>query len=300
MSGRDMTERETVDRLRAALVYRAETGMSTTDTGKELDRLQDGMRHQAHRRRRRLAAAIAVTAAAAAAVGFGISMIGHDSPNRAAISGGPTHLPGLPGGFTESTFQRTGSPIAGELIFNADGTVTLSDAIGSNREPLALAAPGVLRFDPPSSQDYCSVSGTYRFARSGPRLTFTKVRDTCAARVQFLTMAPWGQTTGSNAPVVPSGFPTGSLAVSGSPTQVALTVSPDGGVTLSDSRGRSQETLSFPAADRVTFSKDDFFCSVAGTYRYATTANTVRFTLVHDTCKDRRDFLTGGAFTKNG
>lgn len=300
MSGPGMSERKTADRLRAALAKEAEITMSTTDTDRELDRLQEGIRRQAPRRRRQLAAAIALTAATAAAVGFGVSTLGDRASGPAQISGGPTHPPGLPGGLRPSTFQRSGSPIGAQLIFNADGTVTLSDGLGANREPLRLVQPGVLQFDPPGNHDYCSVAGTYRFALTGTRLSFAKVGDTCAARVQFLTMAPWTQVAGASAAVVPSDFPTGRLEVSGSPTHVAMTVSPDGGVTLSDVRGDSHETLSFPTLGNVGFSSDSFFCSVAGSYRYHATATSVRFLVVHDTCRDRRIFLTSGAFTKTG
>lgn len=292
----------TVQQLRTALTDRAENAMSTTDTQRELARLQEGMRPVARQRRRRMIAVAVVGVAAAGIIGGAIFLALPSSSGNGSHSGvahQPTVANKLPAGLPHATFQRSGAIIAAQLILNADGTATLSDGQGSNREALSLAAPGTLRFDPPADHEYCTAAGTYRFTLAVGRLSFTKVADTCSARVQFLTMAPWQQLGGPVA-AVPTDFPTGRLEVANSPTQVAMTVSSDGGVTLTDNRGNSRETLTFLAAGRVTFSKDDFFCQVAGTYHYSATATTVRFALVHDTCRDRRIFLTTAAFTKTG
>jgi hypothetical protein len=194
MSDRDMTAR-TAERLRTALQNRAEDGMSTTDTDRELTRLQDSL-HASTRRRRVKIAALAATAAAvaAAAAVLAIELPGSD---RASVSGGPLGSTKVvpPPGLSVVTYQRSGT-IAGQLIVHDDGTATLSDIIGSNREPLSLVSTGTVRFAPPAGGDYCSVAGTYRYAVAGSWLTFTRVSDTCAARVQFLTMAPWTNLTG--------------------------------------------------------------------------------------------------------
>jgi hypothetical protein len=287
-------------RLREALVTRAEYGMQTTDTDRELVRLQSELHRNANRRRRAIAAVgVAAAAIIGGAVVLAVNLTGNDT-SRSRIGHQPPAATGkLPAGLPAVTFQRSSSAVAGQLTLNNDGTATLSDQSGSNREALSLAAPGTLRFDPPADRDYCTVTGSYRYTLTAGSLVFTKVADSCAARVQFLTMSPWAQLTGTVAGV-PQGFPTGRLEVANSPTHVAMTVSSDGGVTLSDNRGDSRETLSFLTTGQVTFSKDDFFCSVAGTYRYTTTTTTVRFALVHDTCRDRRIFLTAAAFTKTG
>lgn len=286
-------------RLREALASRAEYGMQTTDTDRELVRLQSGLRSNNNRRRRTLAVAGVAAAAIVAGAVFLALHLSTGNGNSTRVAHRPPASSKLPAGLPEATFQRTGSTIGGQLILNADGTATLSDEIGANREALSLAAPGVLRFDPPASHDYCSVVGTYHFSLTSGRLSFSKVADACTARVQFLTMAPWQQLTGVVA-AVPAGFLTGRLEVPNSPTHVAMTVSADGGVTLSDVRGDSRETLTFLAPGQVTFSKDSFFCPVAGTYRYTATGTTLSFALVHDTCRDRRIFLTTKAFTKVG
>jgi hypothetical protein len=46
----------------------------------------------------------------------------------------------------------------------------------------------------PKHRGKCTTKATYTFTRTGNRLTFTPLRDTCAVRRYVLTFGPWKQT----------------------------------------------------------------------------------------------------------
>lgn len=83
-----------------------------------------------------------------------------------------------------------------ELQVDVDGLAVLTPPIGFQAG--ARSFPGIaisvsgdqLRTDALYT-DYCSSVGTYRWIRSGDRLTFEPSDDTCAIRVALLSTQPW-------------------------------------------------------------------------------------------------------------
>ncbi|MDQ1706311.1 MAG: hypothetical protein QOF18_2677 [Frankiaceae bacterium] len=109
-------------------------------------------------------------------------------------------------------------------------------------------------------------------------------------------------TTPPPVTTVPAGFPVGTWAKIHQQFHETLSFSDVPAVTLHDDRGQSQEHLTLPAADLMTFDAGDkAFCVTSGTYRYAITKHQLHFTLVgKDSCQSRVSYLTGSGWKFTG
>ena len=191
-----MTERETASLLRAALQRRAEYGMLTTDTDRELHRLRGHMGPV--RRRRRLRAGLAVAAAVAVvggAVGLGLAVTsGNDSKTPVVTTKPrPTTLPSgtLPSGFPVGTYRHPGSAGVTTLKLTHDAQAVVSNPNGIAYNDLTFTTPNRVTFDTKGGAG-CTTAGQYLWAVSNNQLVLTAVNDTCFDRRIALTEKPWG------------------------------------------------------------------------------------------------------------
>ena len=199
-----MTERDTASLLHAALQSRAEYGMQTTNTDRELDRLRGQMAPV--RRRRRLQLALATAAALAVvggAVGLGLALSSADRDKAKVIAPQPTSTtlpPGtLPAGFPIGTWSHPGGAGLMTLKVTRHAVAFVSGPDGTGRNVLTFATPDVVIFDVTNTVD-CRTPGRYRWSVSSSQLRFTAVSDTCSPRRIGLTELPWGPVRKTQSP----------------------------------------------------------------------------------------------------
>jgi hypothetical protein len=189
-------------RLSEALGARAEIGITHTDTGRELRRLQAGIGRE--RRRRRMGMGFSVAAAAAliaGAVGLAVELAGgHETArvvnqptaHRTASASASPRTATVPAGFPVGSWAKVGQQFHERLIFSDAAVVTLQDSRGMSSERLSFPARGEATFSAGVNNEFCGTSGTYRYAVTGHRLHFTLVgKDACQSRVDYLTGSAW-------------------------------------------------------------------------------------------------------------
>lgn len=191
-----MTDRDTASLLREALQRRAEYGMQTTNTERELHRLREQMAPV--RRRRQLRAALAI-AAVVAVVGGGIGLavaLTHDNESRTSVVAPrptSTTLPAgtLPTGFPLGTYSHPGSAGLTTMQITRHASAYVGDPRGRARNFLTFTTPDIVTFD---TRGYagCSQPGRYRWAVANDELVLTAIADECSERRIALTEKPWG------------------------------------------------------------------------------------------------------------
>jgi hypothetical protein len=199
-----MTERDTASVLRAALQRRAEDGMQTTNTDRELHRLHGQMAPV--RRRRQLRAALATAAAVAViggGVGLGLALSSEDQNTTPLIPTRPTPttLPAgtLPAGFPIGTFSHPGGTGLTTLKITRGAVAWVGGPDGTGRNQLTFAAPDVVIFDVTNTVD-CRTPGRYQWSVARNELTLTAVSDSCSQRRIVLTELPWGPIVKTQSP----------------------------------------------------------------------------------------------------
>jgi len=206
-----MTTPDTEAALVASLLARAETGMSATDTERELDELRTRMRPAARSRRlQMLGAAAAAVAVAGTGAGLAATLAGDgsDRGDRSPTSSAPPsplptgrRLPAgtIPAGFPVGSFQHPGTYGLATLVLRRDGTAAEQD------QPVDIPFELKLTFNEPDLVTFtttrpnsatittsCSArDGVYHWAVAHGQLTFTVVSDPCANRRIPLTEVPW-------------------------------------------------------------------------------------------------------------
>jgi hypothetical protein len=191
-----MTERDTSSLLRAALQRRAEYGMQTTNTDRELQRLLGQMAPVAKRRRLRAALATAAgIAVIGGGVGLGLALTSGEQTSELPPAARPTQttLPAgtLPAGFPLGTFRHSGTNGLTTLRLTRDAQAVVSDAYGIAVNHLIFTTPNIVTFDTKGGAG-CTTIGRYRWAVSNDELVLTAVDDSCPDRRISVSEAPWG------------------------------------------------------------------------------------------------------------
>lgn len=200
-----MTERDTASLLRAALQSRAEYGMQTTNTDRELQRLHGQMAPV--RRSRQLRAALAAVAAVAVvggAVGLGISLTSEGGQSTTPLNPPrptPSTLPAgtLPAGFPIGTFSHPGATGLATLKITRGAVALVIGPDGTGRNRLRFTAPDVVTFDVTNTVD-CRTPGRYQWSVASSELKLTVVSDSCSPRRILLTEKPWGPIAKTQSP----------------------------------------------------------------------------------------------------
>ena len=199
-----MTERDTSSLLRAALQRRAEYGMQTTKTDRELQRLLGQMGPVG--KRRRLRAALA-TAAGIAVIGGGVAL-GLALTSGEQTSGLPpatrptqTTLPAgtLPAGFPLGTFRHPGTNGLTTLRLTKDAQAVVTDAYGISYNDLVFTTPNIVTFDTKGGAG-CTTVGRYRWAVTNGELVLTALNDSCPDRLISVSESPWGPVRRTSSP----------------------------------------------------------------------------------------------------
>ena len=188
-----MTDRETAVRLQAALQSRAENAMSSTDTSRELERLQQAMPPaRAQRRRKILAAAAAAIVVIGAGIGLGLGLTAGDNSAHQLppVQHPPTTT--APADFPVGSYERPGSQPHEELDLTATGaTLRRPNELLTAR--LTFPAAGEVQFSCISGNHAPCVSPClYGYHLSGPTLTFELLRKSAECRSNdFIAQTPW-------------------------------------------------------------------------------------------------------------
>lgn len=198
-----MTDRDTGLLLRAALQHRADYGMQTTDTDRELERLQQELpAARRHRQVRAVLAAAAAVAVIGGGVGVGIALRsgGHTSAPPIGTPS-PTTLPAgtLPPGFPLGTFQHPGAGGLTTLKLAQNAQASVNDPRGTSFNDLTFTTPDVVTFDTKGGAG-CTTPGRYHWSIRNDELVLTAISDSCFDRRIALTESPWGPVRRTSAP----------------------------------------------------------------------------------------------------
>ena len=187
-----MTDRETAARLQAALHSRAELVMSSTDTARELERLQHAMPPaKAQRRRQILVAAAAALVVIGGGIGLGLGLSNGGTKPQGVAPAEPSTTT-APADFPVGSYERPNSHPHTELDLTATGaTLRRPNELLTSR--LTFPVAGQVQFSCISGTHApCASPCLYSYRLSGSTLQLRLVRTSAECRTDdFVAKAPW-------------------------------------------------------------------------------------------------------------